>query len=252
MNGGDSDISLIVYRHQPAGFVETSAPAGERRRGRRVLQDRRPRLSGQPRAYAPEAAPIHSTPARRSSNGRDGPVRALSDRTDFRRQAVAPFCDRRATFPGIGARPIARQCDSDEPVGVGDFRVGRQRIQAIPIHSIAGGDTIGVHFSISGDHFLAYADHMLPSVIYRWSGSVFEPFQTLAGPGGRAFLFFGRTARPFWPSRRSWENAGLSLEWCGLHRAPDSERSGRPGGCLSRIQGRALCDSGQFHYRHAG
>src|SRR6202035_1927621 len=46
------------------------------------------------------------------------------------------------------------------------------------------------HVLISGDHFLAYADHVLPSVIYRWNGSVFQHFQTLAGRGGRAFLFF--------------------------------------------------------------
>ena len=39
-------------------------------------------------------------------------------------------------------------------------------------------------------HFLAYADHMLPSTIFRWNGAAFEPFQTLEGKGGRAFLFF--------------------------------------------------------------
>ena len=31
---------------------------------------------------------------------------------------------------------------------------------------------------------------MLPSTIFRWNGAAFEPFQTLEGKGGRAFLFF--------------------------------------------------------------
>src|SRR5271163_2234849 len=38
--------------------------------------------------------------------------------------------------------------------------------------------------------FLGYADHRVPSVLYRWSGKAFEHFQTLDGDSGRAFSFF--------------------------------------------------------------
>ncbi|MCX8570754.1 hypothetical protein [Aminobacter sp. MET-1] len=43
------------------------------------------------------------------------------------------------------------------------------------------------HFTIEGQHFLAYADHVEASRILRWDGKRFELFQTLEGKTGRAF-----------------------------------------------------------------
>ena len=45
-------------------------------------------------------------------------------------------------------------------------------------------------FDWGGEHYLAYADHSSASLIYRWHGGRFEPFQSLADHGGRAFAFF--------------------------------------------------------------
>lgn len=45
-------------------------------------------------------------------------------------------------------------------------------------------------FEIEGVHFLGYADQASPSLIYRWDGTRFIPYQTFAEIGGRAFRFF--------------------------------------------------------------
>jgi pimeloyl-ACP methyl ester carboxylesterase len=47
-----------------------------------------------------------------------------------------------------------------------------------------------LHFSLDGHNFLAYADHVEPSILLRWDGQNFVHFQTLAGNHGRAFCFF--------------------------------------------------------------
>jgi len=45
-------------------------------------------------------------------------------------------------------------------------------------------------FEIDGQRFLAYADHVTPSLIYRWDGQSFVPYQTFAEQTGRSFLPF--------------------------------------------------------------
>ncbi|KAK5989553.1 Pimeloyl-[acyl-carrier] methyl ester esterase-like protein [Cladobotryum mycophilum] len=47
-----------------------------------------------------------------------------------------------------------------------------------------------LHFSFNGDDFLAYADHVTPSILLRWNGHSFAHFQHLDGAHGRAFAFF--------------------------------------------------------------
>jgi hypothetical protein len=45
-------------------------------------------------------------------------------------------------------------------------------------------------FELGGEHFLAYADHVRPSVLLRWNGEKFEHVQDLAPQHGRAFAHF--------------------------------------------------------------
>ena len=45
-------------------------------------------------------------------------------------------------------------------------------------------------FEIDGRHFLGYADHSSPSGLRIWDGKSFAPFQEFAPQGGRAFEFF--------------------------------------------------------------
>jgi hypothetical protein len=53
------------------------------------------------------------------------------------------------------------------------------------------------HFRVAGDDFLAYADHVAKSVILRWTGTAFEDFQTLDGGSGRAFCFFASNGESY-------------------------------------------------------
>ena len=41
--------------------------------------------------------------------------------------------------------------------------------------------------SVDGSHFLAHADHLVPSRLYRWDGTRFVEHQDLVAHGGRAF-----------------------------------------------------------------
>jgi hypothetical protein len=45
-------------------------------------------------------------------------------------------------------------------------------------------------FEIDGQRFLAYADHVTPSLIYRWDGESFVPYQSFAEATGRVFRYF--------------------------------------------------------------
>lgn len=45
-------------------------------------------------------------------------------------------------------------------------------------------------FTVDGHQFLAYADHVSPSLIYRWDGAQFLPYQSFAEQTGRSFLHF--------------------------------------------------------------
>lgn len=46
------------------------------------------------------------------------------------------------------------------------------------------------HVEINGQHFLAYADHIAPSHLLRWTGVRFDDFQQFEEKSGRAFCFF--------------------------------------------------------------
>ena len=188
MNGGDSDVSLVVYRHQPDGFIayqDLPVSGGEDAEFFKIGD----------RAFLATAS-IRS--------GR-GPYSFNVDSTIFewsagrfeRFQSIPTFAAKQwrhfkigernflALAQGISLDNVAATNPSDSAIFEWDG-TSFKKFQSIP--SAWGYNWR--HFSISGDHFLAYADHVLASVIYRWNGSGFEPFQTLAGQGGRAFLFF--------------------------------------------------------------
>jgi hypothetical protein len=188
MNGGDSDVSLMVYQYRPDGFIayqRLAVSGGEDAEFFRIAD----------RAFLATAS-IRS--------GR-GPYSFNVDSTIFewragrfeRFQTVPSFAAKQWRHFKIGERTflaLAQGISLDDvtatnPSASAIFEwdgSSFKKFQSIP-------STWGYnwhHFAISGNHFLAHADHVLPSVIYRWNGAVFEPFQTLEGNGGRAFLSF--------------------------------------------------------------
>src|SRR3546814_8058291 len=62
------------------------------------------------------------------------------------------------------------------------------------------------HFKIDDHHFLGYADQASPSLIYRWDGAKFVPYQTFSETGGRAFLHFTREGEHWLAFTRSEEH----------------------------------------------
>jgi len=187
MNGGDSDISLIVYRHQPAGFVEhqrLSVSGGESAEffkiGDRAFLATASIRSG--------SGPYSFDTGSTIFEWRDGRFERFQTVPTFAAMRWRHFTIGKRNFlalaQGLALDNVTATNPSESAIFEWDGSSFR-RFQSIP--SRWGYNWR--HFSISGDHFLAYADHVLPSTIYRWSGSAFEPFQTLAGQGGRAFLF---------------------------------------------------------------
>jgi len=188
MNGGDSDVSLIVYRHGPDGFAEYQrlpASGGEDAEFFRIGN----------RAFLATAS-IRSGRGPYSFNV-DSTVFEWRESRFERFQSIPTFAAKQwrhfkigertflALAQGISLDNVTATNPSSSMIFEWDGNAFRH-FQSIPT---AWGYNWR-HFSISGGHFLAYADHMLPSTIYRWTGAAFEPFQTLEGKGGRAFLFF--------------------------------------------------------------
>jgi hypothetical protein len=66
-------------------------------------------------------------------------------------------------------------------------------------------------FRAGGHHFLAYADQLSPSVVYRWDGDSFIPYQTF---GER----FGRSFRPFSHDGEEWLAFACITGESTLHR----------------------------------
>jgi len=71
--------------------------------------------------------------------------------------------------------------------------------RAFPIHSVSMGYT-GV-ISRYPQALLAYADHLLPSTVFRWTGAAFRTVPTL---GAKADVrpFFEARAKSSWPSQK--------------------------------------------------
>jgi EPTP domain len=195
MNGGDSDVSLILYQHQGSGFVEYQrlpVSGGEDaeffRIGDRAFLATASIRSGR----GPYSYDVNST-IFEWREGRFEPFQAVPT---FAAKQWRHFRIGERNFLALAQNVSLPNLDAKNPrdstILEWDGRAFT-RFQSIP--SAWGYNWR--HFSISKDHFLAYADHILPSVIFRWNGSAFEPFQTLEGKGGRAFLFFEADGQSF-------------------------------------------------------
>jgi hypothetical protein len=195
MNGGDSDVSLIVYRHGPDGFAEYQrlpVSGGEDaeffRIGNRAFLATASIRSGR----GPYSFNVDST----VFEWREGRFERFQSIPTFAAKQWRHFKIGERIFlalaQGISLDNVTATNPSSSMIFEWDGKAFRH-FQSIP--SAWGYNWR--HFSVSGGHFVAYADHMLPSTIYRWTGAAFEPFQALEGKGGRAFLFFEDNSAAF-------------------------------------------------------
>ncbi len=251
MNGGDSDVALIVYQHHPSGFVEYQrlpVSGGEDAEFFRIGN----------RAFLATAS-IRS--------GR-GPYSYNVDSTIFewREGRFEPF----QSIPTFAAKQWRH------------FRIGERTFlglaQGVSLDNVtATNPSNSMIFEWDGNAFRHFQS--IPSAWgYNWRHFSMpgRPLPRLCGshaaihdlslerrrvrtvPDARGQ---GRTRVPFLRGqersvsrlrKNSRRHACLPLERNDLRRTPDLERSGRPRVCLSGAQRRALCDPGEFHHRHAG
>jgi len=83
-------------------------------------------------------------------------------------------------------------------------------------------------FELSGERFLAYADHTSASSLYRWSGERFTVAQSFAEQGGRAFLFF-ENERHAWLAFANIAGESTLYRWDGTQFV-SHQTLGGPGG----------------------
>jgi hypothetical protein len=194
MNGGDSDTSLIIYQHQN-GFVEYQrlpVSGGEDaeffRIGHRAFLATASIRSG----HGPYSLDVHST----IFEWRNGRFELFQSVPTFAAKQWRHFKIGERNFlalaQGVSLANLTPKNPSDSTIFEWDGSTFK-KFQSVP--SAWGYNWH--YFSMSGDHFLAYADHILSSVIFHWNGTVFEPFQTLEGKGGRAFRFFEADGEAF-------------------------------------------------------
>lgn len=195
MNGGDSDISLIVYRHQDDKFVEHQrlpVSGGEDaeffRIGDRAFLATASIRSG----HDPYSFDVAST----IFEWRQGRFEAFQKIPTFAAKQWRHFTIGERNFLALAQGITLPGITSQHPINSTIFEWDGAAFKEFQVIPSAWGYNWH-YFSMRGDHYLAYADHVLPSVVLRWTGKGFEPFQTFAGKGGRAFRYFEAESQAF-------------------------------------------------------
>jgi len=83
-------------------------------------------------------------------------------------------------------------------------------------------------FTLGGQHFLAHADNVVPSTLFRWDGDSFVEHQELADRHGRAFADFEADGEHFLLVARLQSESEL-LRWDGERFLPH-QKLAEPGG----------------------
>jgi hypothetical protein len=185
MNGGDSNISLLLFRWRAGEFIadgELPVPGGE-----------------DACFFTIGSAEFLATASIRTGAG---PYELNCNSTIFRRekgkwapfQSIATFAAKKWHFFSIGARHFLALAQGVIHEGVVARHPSGSRIyewdgqRFAEFQEVDGPWGYNWHsFEHDGQHFLAYADHARPSVLLRWNGVAFVLFQEFASRGGRAF-----------------------------------------------------------------
>jgi hypothetical protein len=195
MNGGDSNVSLLLYRWSAGKFIA----------------DGELPVSGGEDAcfFTIGSAEFLATASIRTGAG---PYELNCKSTIFRRaqgkwvshQSIATFAAKKWHFFTIGGRHFLALAQGVIHEGIVARHPSRSRIyewdgqRFVDFQEIDGPWGYNWHaFKHEGQHFLAYADHARPSVVLRWDGASFILFQEFAPRGGRAFTLFRANGKAF-------------------------------------------------------
>lgn len=226
MNGGNSDVDLILYRWQAGAFVEA---------------DRLPCPGGEDVVvFGHEGATFMAVASIRTG---DGPYDANADSWIYRRegdvwapfQAIATFGAKQWHAFGFDGRlflALAQGLTLPQYTARGpatsriyEWREGRfEEFQELD----GRWGYNWAYFEFGGERYLGYADHVGPSLLHRWDGERFAPFQTLADKSGRAFRFFEQDGSA-WLAFASIDGDTTLHRWDG-HGFAQHQVLGGPGG----------------------
>jgi hypothetical protein len=188
MNGGDSNIDMLLYRWSGGRFVEDG---------------RLPVPGGEDAVYFQiGGVEFLATASIRTGSG---PYDLNADSILYRRVGVG--WEAFQTFPTFAAKQwhyftvgnrhflaLAQGVTIDGPVARNPRRsciFEWDGNKFVDFQTLDGGWGYNwVDFDIDGQHFLGYADHTSASGLMIWNGESFAPFQEFAPQGGRAYEFF--------------------------------------------------------------
>jgi hypothetical protein len=195
MNGGDSNIDMLLYRWSGGRFIEDG---------------RLPVPGGEDACFFQiDGAEFLATASIRTGSG---PYDLNADSIVYRRagsgwdvfQRFATFAAKQWHHFAIGRRhflALAQGVTIEGPVA---RNARHSRIfewdgnRFVDFQTLDGGWGYNwVDFDIDGRHYLGYADHTSASGLLLWDGRSFAPFQEFAPQGGRAYEFFRVEGRPW-------------------------------------------------------
>jgi hypothetical protein len=188
MNGGDSNVEMLLYRWSGGRFIEDvrlPVPGGEDALFFRIDSDEFLATASIRTGTGPYDLNTDSVLYRRAGGGWEAfqsfPTFAAKQWHHFaigNRHFLA--LAQGVTIDGAVARNPRRSCIFEWD---GNKFALFQTLDA-------GWGYNWVNFDIDGQHFLGYADHTSPSGLMSWNGRSFAPFQEFAPQGGRAYEFF--------------------------------------------------------------
>ena len=226
MNGGNSDTDLLLFRWEEGRFVP---------------RDRLPAPGGEDAIVFTMAGDTFLAGA--SIRQGAGPYDANVGSTIFRRepgawtpfQCVDTFAAKQWHGFSVGDRHFLALAQGltlpqYQPRGPRTSRILEWRDGRFELFQDLAGEWgyNWASFTWAGERFLAYADHVGPSLLLRWDGEWFVTVQTLADRGGRAFRFFEADGRA-WVAVATIDGDTMLWRW-DADRFVRHQRLDGPGG----------------------
>lgn len=188
MNGGDSDTGALIFR---------------RERGRWLSDGQLPLSGGEDAEFFTLGADSYLVTAGVRSG--HGPYRYNLDQTLYRWthgswssiQNFPAFAAKQWHFFRVGERAFLAlaqgltlgHIEATNPRTSRIYEWNGERFEEFQVLDGRWGYNFE-SFEIAGQNFLAYADHVDPSLLLTWDGRAFRAVQTFADKAGRCFRFF--------------------------------------------------------------
>ena len=190
MNGGNSDIPMLIYQWTGAQFElwqELAVPGGEdaeifRIGSRLFLAAASIRTGSGPYEYNVQSTVFE---------WKDDRFQSFQQFPTFAAKQWRSFVIGERHFLALAQGVVQPALQATNPAESMIFEWNGHSFEHFQTVPSAWGYN-WEHFVMHETHFLAYADHQMPSIIMRWTGDRFELVQTLEGKSGRAFSFFQR------------------------------------------------------------